>query len=46
MHEILHPGKHPRLFIKVMIKSISNTERGISKILVWVAGVPILSHPY
>ena len=38
MHAILCPGKHHRLFMKVMIESISNTERGTFKFVIWVAG--------
>lgn len=44
MHAILCPGKHHRLFMKVMIESISNTERGTFKFVIWVAGVPVISH--
>lgn len=46
MHAILCPGKPHCLFIKVMINSISNTERGTFKFVVWVADVPIISHQY
>lgn len=44
MRAVLCPGKHHCLFIKVMIKSISNTERGTFKFVVCVAGVLIIPH--